>query len=115
MKLYLCTPYSHEDPAVSQARFEQINRIAAELIMDGNVVYSPISHTHPIVMTGLLSDDADGTNVANWEFWEDQDKPFLDWCDQVWVYMADGWQESRGVSEEIRLAKAAGKPVRYID
>jgi len=114
MKVYLATPYSHPNPAVSQARFEAINRVAACIINEGHVVYSPISHTHPIAMTGLLPEEAEGTCGENWEFWEEQDMPFLDWCDELWVYMADGWEESTGVDQEITMILAAEKPVRYI-
>ena len=115
MKIYLATPYSHVNPAVSQARFETINRVAAEGINEGHVVYSPISHTHPKAQTGLLPEEAEGTCGENWEFWAEQDKPFIAWCDELWVYMADGWEESRGVDQEITLALAAEKTVRYIN
>jgi len=35
-------------------------------------------------------------------------------CDEVVVLMLDGWDESAGVREEVRLARGFGKPVRYL-
>lgn len=108
MKIYLATPYSHNDPTVRLQRFETINKIAADILRLGFHVYSPISHTHPIAMVA-------GDLPNTWEFWEQYDIEFLKWADQLWVYMADGWKESKGVQAEIRLAMMMGKPVFFMD
>lgn len=105
-KIYLATPYSHEDDNVRRSRFDDINKVAASLMSDGNCVYSPISHTHPIAEAGSLP--------LGWDYWEKIDRCFIDWCDEVYVYCADGWKESRGVQAEIFIAIELGKPVRYV-
>jgi len=71
----------------------------------GHVVFSPIAHSHPIARFGLPTD---------WAYWERQDREHLARCDEVVVLLLDGWQESRGVQAEIRLAETLGKPVRYL-
>ena len=105
-KIYLATPYSHEDDNTRRSRFDAINKVAASLMSAGNCVYSPISHTHPIAEAGVLP--------LGWDYWEKIDRCFIDWCDEVYVYCADGWKESRGVQAEISIAIELGKPVRYV-
>ena len=69
-------------------------------------MFSPIAHTHDLVpFTGGQSHD----------FWMAQDVPLLLKASRVMVLCLDGWQESRGVQEEIRLAKLAGIAVCYMD
>ena len=102
--VYLACPYSHPDAAVRQARFEAVNRFAAELFRSGELVFSPISHTHPIGEHGLPSD---------WDFWQWADRPLLELCDRMIVLCLDGWTESVGVTAEVDYYKAAGKPIEY--
>lgn len=106
MKLYLATPFSHKDRHVMLERFNVVNKVAAKLMANGYIVYSPISHTHPISEAGSLPTD--------WEFWKEQDSPFLEWCDELWVLVVNGWRDSVGVQAEIEEARELNKPVRFI-
>ena len=83
------------------------NGLAWQLMLEGNVVFSPISHTHPIALAVELPRD--------WEFWKAQDISFLKWCDELHVLKQDGWEESVGVQAEIRLASEMHKPIVYIE
>jgi len=103
--IYLASPYSHPDAAVRQRRYEAACRAAAELIRRGHVVFSPIAHGHAIAQHGLPMD---------WGFGERQDRRLLAACDELWVLKLDGWEHSRGVQAEIAIARAAGKPVRFV-
>ncbi len=104
-KIYLATP--HTGTAVEQQRrFEVVNKVAAKLMNDGLLVFSPISHTHPIALAGDLP--------KGWDFWKEYDLTFIEWCDELWVLEQDGWQESAGVTAERKLAAKLGKPIRYI-
>ena len=105
-KIYLATPYSHRDPEIRRARFDEVNKIAAKLMCKGYLVFSPISHTHPIAEAGNLP--------KGWVFWAEYDHTFIEWCDEVHVFQQDGWQESIGVNAEIKLAKKMNKPVVFI-
>jgi len=106
-KIYLATPYSHPDPAVRELRFQQVNKVAAILMSNGYLVFSPISHTHPIAIAGDLP--------KGWEFWKEYDKSFIEWADEIYVLMLDGWQESTGVRAEIDLTKGTYKAVTFLD
>ncbi len=55
-----------------------------------------------------------GDLPKGWEFWAAYDLTFIKWCDKVYVYMQDGWEESVGVTAEIAIAKELNKPIIYI-
>jgi len=105
MKIYLCSPYSHPDEAIREARFESANRMAAELMLEGHTVFSPISHSHPIAKY------VGNPNDSN--FWLKQDRAFISWCDAVIINGINGWNDSHGIRKEIRWARELGKPVSW--
>ena len=100
--VYLASPYNHFASHVRQARFEGVCKAAAKLMAHGTLVFSPIAHTHPIAQFGL---------PKGWEFWERYDRAMLSACSTVVVLTLDGWQESKGVTAEIAIAREQGKPV----
>lgn len=104
--IYLACPYSHPDAAVRLSRFQAANIAAARLMRAGEIVFSPISHSHPMVEHGLPGD---------WEFWERFDRIMLRACCEMVVLAVDGWEESRGVAAEIRLADEMDIPIRMWD
>lgn len=106
--IYLCVPYSHPDAVVRQSRFEAANKAAAKLMSDGNVVFSPISHSHPVAlhMDGMANDC---------EFWLDQDRAFLSMSKRVVVLKIYGWDKSKGIGVEVSEALRAGVPVEYME
>lgn len=103
--IYLASPYTHPDPAVREQRYRAACRVTASLIEAGDIVFSPIVHSHPMADYGLPS---------TWGFWRRQDQAFLERCDEVVVLTLDGWGESAGVQGEIGIAHELGKPVRYL-
>ena len=105
--VYLAIPYSHPDPKVSLARFELANKIAAKLMNQGALIYSPISHTHPIALAGKLP--------LGWEFWHKYDTAMLKCCYKIIVITADGWETSKGVTSEIKIAMELGLKIEYLD
>ncbi|MBN1341571.1 MAG: DUF1937 family protein [Phycisphaerae bacterium] len=102
----LASPYSDPEPGVEEQRFEAVCRAAAALMQHGIEVFSPISHSHGIARFGLPKD---------WAFWQRYDGAFLAWCDELWVLMLGGWEQSVGVQAEIEIAREMGKPVRLVD
>jgi len=106
--VYLASPYSHADPAVREARFQQICHITADLMRKkGLVVYSPIGSMHPVALRHTLSTD--------WEYWKHFDSVFIFRADKLIVAMMDGWMESVGVQAEVNLATDAGITVEYLE
>jgi len=103
---YLAVPYSHPDRAVRTARFNAVNRAAGMLMRWGEHVFSPISHTHPIVEACRLPFDFD--------HWEPYNRAVLSCCHKLIVLKLDGWRESVGVQAEIKAARGMGIYIEFL-
>lgn len=100
---YLASPYTgNEEP-----NFQAVAKKAAELMNQGLTIFSPIAMCHPMAMYGKLP--------GEWEFWEKFDRSYLSVCNKVIVYRLPGWEKSKGVNAEIKIAIELGIPVEYID
>jgi hypothetical protein len=104
--VYLASPYTHADPKVVEERFRKASEKAAELASQGMMVFSPIAMSHPMAIHGKLPGD--------WGFWEKFDTAFLSCCHKVLVYRLEGWDISKGVQAEIKIAEKMGIPIEYI-
>ena len=105
--VYLAVPYSHDDMTVKEDRFDKVNHIASILIKRGEIVFSPISHTHPIALKGELP--------GNWEFWDEFDRAYMEHCRKLYVLKLEGWEESTGVKAEIKIAEEMGLEIEYLE
>lgn len=105
-KLYLASPYSHPAAVVRVNRWNAVCRVAGRLMNEGNIVFSPIAHSHPIAVQCELP--------GTWDFWHQFDRAFIEWSDAVVIAMLPGWKESVGVKAEIEIAQKLGKPVEYL-
>jgi hypothetical protein len=111
---YLASPYSHENPEIMEERYRLAVLAAADLMMSGWVIFSPIVHSHSIGQQ--LGKQAGGNlNPVTHNFWMNQDLPLLAAADVLLVLCLPGWRESKGVKEEIEYAKRAGKKIQYVD
>ena len=103
MKIYLAVPYS----GMKEESFRKVNTVAAKLMNDGHIVYSPISHCHSIAKQEKLPTD--------WNFWKTMDTAFIEWCEELHVLKLNGWDRSTGVNAEIDIAEHMGKNVVYLE
>jgi len=101
---YLAVPYTHPDPKVREYRFEMANKIAAYFMKQGRMIYSPISHCHPIAQYGLPKD---------WEYWKKYDLLFLKIASQLIIITLKGWTESKGIQKEIEIADLLNIPITF--
>jgi hypothetical protein len=74
----------------------------------GMVVFSPISHSHPIAIANPSMPQCD------FDYWMKFDEAFLCCSERLLVLMLDGWEESKGVAAEIAIAKEMGIPIEYL-
>lgn len=102
--IYLAMPYTGR----MEESFIDANRISGTLMAWGYIVFSPISHSHPIWLACQYLPQTQ-------EFWMEQDLAWLRKCDQLFVYKAKGWESSKGVQREIEEAKQLNMPIRYIE
>jgi hypothetical protein len=80
---------------------------AAELMEKGELIFCPISHSHPIEVHGM-------TEIKNGDWWLRQDFAILEKCSKLYVYCMPGWDKSYGIKREIEFAALLGLPVEYL-
>lgn len=105
--IYLASPYSHPDPVIKKTRFLLVEQCCAMLINQGYLVWSPIVHCYEMAKKFEMPDDA--------EFWKHYNFDFIRRSDGIYVLDIEGWQESKGVQMEIRLAEEMMIPVGYVN
>jgi nucleoside 2-deoxyribosyltransferase len=104
--IYLASPYTSNDPDEQRLRYYHACRAAAKLMEKGYVVFSPIAHSHGIARF-IRDHDHD--------FWMERDLPFLEYADRVIVLTLPGWQKSRGIKQELALAKELDIPIEHME
>jgi hypothetical protein len=108
MLIYLASPYSAPTEQERKHRFELVCKKAAQLMLDGNQVFCPIAHSHPIETLGM-------DHMEGHDFWLHQDFAILRHCEAMFVYKLPGWTLSRGVAAEIEYAEKLGIPIGYLE
>lgn len=106
-KIYLAIPYS----GLQEESYKTANEVAVQLIHEGHIVFSPITHSHSLSVEHNLP--------TNWEFWIAQDEAFVKWADAVYiVILKENGQEkiekSTGVQGEILIAQQNNIPIKYL-
>ena len=104
--IYLATPYTDSCPEVQTYRFHRVTGASALLLRNGVFNFSPITQSHEQHMSHELP--------GTWDFWSQVDLEFLSRCDELFVLVEPGWQDSVGVTAEIKFAKENNIPVTYI-
>lgn len=105
--IYLATPYTDPDPAEMEGRFDCACRIAGRLMASGLLIFSPVAHTHPIAVRCNLP--------RGFDFWERYDRAMLEAASKLVVVKLPGWDRSKGIAVEIKIAEQLGIPVEYLE
>ena len=97
-----CPPYRKE------LSFLMANAVAAGLIEQGELIYSPISHSHPIHqhMVKFAHDHS---------FWMQYDDEMMEFCDRLYVVKVGDWECSPGVKHEIEWFLRKQRPIFMLD
>lgn len=104
--IYLASPYSHKDPVIVKTRFLLVEQATAILINAGHFVWSPIVHCHEMAAKYAMPTDA--------EFWKAYNFDFIRRSEAMFVLDIEGWQESKGVMMELKLAADMMLPVSFV-
>lgn len=104
--IYFASPYSSPDPKVAQLRHDLVQEAMAHFMEQGTYIYSPIVLCHNTALKYALPTDA--------KYWEAYNNNTIRRCDEMWVFMIDGWEQSIGVTAEIEFAKLISIPIYYI-
>ena len=110
---YICVPYTWN----AEKSFEIANKVAADLMNKGYVVFSPVSHSHPV------ADYLDESLRYDQDFWMKQDLAILERCDEihiVYIHNEDKSaitliEESKGCQSECNKAKELNIPIKAYD
>ena len=103
-KIYLISPYSHEDEKVREERYNAAVDATADLIKKGYIVFSPIVHCHPLALKHNLPKDH--------VYWKEYNQSFIEWADIGYILCIEGYARSKGVDADIEALRALGKKVR---
>ena len=108
--IYLACPYTDASAEVREQRFRLATEVAANLIRKGQIVFSPITMTHPIdiVLAGDL-----GTLGS--DFWVKFDESFMAFCSELAILRVEGWEKSPGILRERRFFEERSLPVWFVD
>lgn len=104
--IYLAGPYSHTHKDIEAMRRIMLTYVATKLAVAGITVFSPITQSHEQEKTDLMKGD--------YETWKKTDRKMVEKMDELWVLILDGWQQSKGVTDEIYWARKNGKKVRFL-
>ena len=102
---YLASPYTSDDPQVTEARRYASTLAASVMINQGATLFSPLSYEEPMLRAGLF---------MSADEWYAFDLRILRKCDSLTVLTIPGWEESHGIKLEIKEARKIGIPVRYV-
>lgn len=113
--IYLCSVYSYQPegvpsdamPALMAARYDYVQLRTSEFLKELKVVFSPITHCHPIALAHEMP--------KRWDFWAQIDLGYIDVSEEVWVLKMPHWEQSTGISAEIAHAESKGIPVKYLE
>jgi hypothetical protein len=79
------------------------------LMAEGRVVVCPVTMNH-----AALEFQNEFLARVEGDYWRDLESTLAFACDELFILMADGWRESRGVARERSLFEAAGKPIYFL-
>jgi len=114
--IYLAGPYSNDAPANPKsdageskrlARFNAITEVAKALIENEELLYSPLTMTHPI--------DIRMKSKPESAFWVEYDEAFMEHCSEIRVLKLPGYDQSSGVNREIEFFKQRGIDATYLE
>lgn len=100
-RIYLASPYSSPDSETRLIRYKSACHAAALIMMKGDLVFSPIAHSHPVATCHSLPGD--------FEFWRSWCLSFLRyWATHFTILEIPGWQKSSGIAAEEAVARELG-------
>jgi hypothetical protein len=103
--IYLASPFSNTNPAVREHRYLAARRFTIHALREGYAVFSPI----------VYGKDMEREIGTAFEPWQALNDAMIRRAEMFWVLRLDGWEESRGVTHEIALARTLKKTLVYVD
>jgi len=103
---YLASPYTSPDKVIRYNRYGLAEAALAWLLTRRMWTYSPIVHCHAMAERFAMPKDA--------VFWQDFNHLMISRADGLINLQIEGWQESKGVKEELQFTLELNKPVLHM-
>lgn len=100
--IYLASPFSSGLPTIVEERYSKTVQFTLQAIANGYPLFSPIVYFKPLASALKLPDDAG--------FWHNMNMEFLRKAEMIWVLRLPGWDQSKGMQVELRVAKMLNMP-----
>jgi hypothetical protein len=104
---YLAAPYYHKNYAKMAERVTIVSKTCIELLKLGIYCFSPLTQNHTLRKIGKLE--------SGWNVWGKYDEALLSHCDGIIVLKLDGWETSKGIAAEIKIAKKLNLKIYYFE
>lgn len=105
--IFVAAPYGNPDLMIVETRVFYIMEYCSKLLAEGKSCISAVVFGHPIIKLN--------NNVrVDWQDWKELCTTLIISSTQLHVLMLDGWENSIGVKEEIKLAEQLKIKVLYI-
>lgn len=105
--IYLASPLTDDSYLVKEIRAAQVGDCAAYLMTKGHIIFSPVAFGWAIQKFRSMPTD--------WEYWKKVCRAYLSRCQVIAVLMIDGWRESVGIQEELKIAEELDISIVYVD
>jgi len=106
--IFVAGVFNTKDRAVMQNNIKLIAKVSLEFMEAGYCVLTPV-----LMGTKIL--DFYNVSTAFNGMWREVSFDYIDLCTEVHVICTPGWQDSKGVMEEIRYAESKNKPITYME
>lgn len=103
--IYVAAPYSSPLVGVQEQRLDRTIEFVLHLTRQGVTAFSPVVYFYPVARALNLPEDA--------TTWHNHNMQFLRRADAVFVLRLTGWDQSKGVQVEMKLAKALGVQIAH--
>jgi len=104
--IYLACPYTHADPEIMEERFKSATLAASWIRQQGYLVFSPITHSHPMALIRELPRD--------FSYWQADAELMVGFCKEIVILKIEGWERSTGIRREVELAYSLSRPVSFM-
>ena len=104
--IYIASPYSHPDKSIEEHRFQMVKQYVIDCFAREETPFSPIVYCHHIATEEGLP-----THAA---FWQRFNNNMMRRCESVRVLQLHGWNESKGVAYEMKMAIELGIPLETV-
>ena len=105
--IYLASPYTHDSSLIRFKRYSDAFRYTRHQMRLRATIFSPVVYGHQFA--------PHIAGASPYEFWEYFNNQMMLLATSVHVLQLDGWEQSRGIAHELKIADDLGIAVKYVE